>query len=41
MTDVEQGEWNDPAFLEALVKTSATVTLRERETTRQDLRIGR
>jgi hypothetical protein len=41
VTDVEQFEWNDPAFLEALVRTSATVTLREAQTTRQDLRIGR
>jgi len=40
MTDLESGEWNDPALLEGLVKTSVKVTLREGETTRQDLRIG-
>jgi hypothetical protein len=40
LTDLESGEWNDPAFLEQLVSSSAKVTLREGETTRQDLRIG-
>lgn len=40
MTDLESGEWNDPALLEGLVKTSVKITLREGETTRQDLRIG-
>ena len=40
LTDLESGEWNDAAFLEPLVKTSATVTLKEGETTRQDLQIG-
>ena len=40
LTDLESGEWNDPAFLEQLVGSSAKVTLREGETTRQDLRIG-
>jgi hypothetical protein len=41
LTDLESGEWNDPAFLEQLVSSSAKVTLREGETTRQDLKIGR
>ena len=40
LTDLESGEWNDAAFLEQLVKTSATVNLKEGETTRQDLQIG-
>jgi hypothetical protein len=40
MTDLEQSEWNDPALLEGLVKTSVKITLSEGQTTRQDLRIG-
>ncbi len=40
LTDLEPGEWNDPAFLEQLVKSSVKVTLRDGETTSQDLRIG-
>jgi uncharacterized protein (DUF2141 family) len=40
LTDLEAGEWNDGAFLEQLVSSSAKVVLREGETTRQDLRIG-
>lgn len=40
LTDLESGEWNDPAFLEQLVSSAAKVVLREGETTRQDLRIG-
>jgi hypothetical protein len=41
LTDLESGEWNDPAFLEQLVNSAATVMLREGETTRQDLQIAR
>jgi hypothetical protein len=40
VTDLEPGEWNDPAFLDQLVRFAVTVTLREGETTTQDLRIG-
>jgi uncharacterized protein (DUF2141 family) len=40
LTDLESGEWNDPSFLEQLLSSSVKVTLREGETTRQDLRIG-
>lgn len=40
LTDLETGEWNDPALLEQLVATSAKVTLRDGETTTQDFRVG-
>ena len=40
LTDLETGEWNDPALLEQLVRSSAKVTLRDGETTTQDFRIG-
>jgi hypothetical protein len=40
LTDVDAGEWNDAAFLEQLVRAAAKVTLRDGETTRQDLRVG-
>ena len=40
LPDLENGEWNDPTLLEQLVKSSATVTLREGETTTQHYRIG-
>jgi len=40
LTDLESGEWNDPALLEELARTAATVVLREGETTKQDFRIG-
>jgi hypothetical protein len=40
LTDLEPGEWNDLAFLEQLVKFAVKVTLRDGETTTQDLRIG-
>ena len=39
-TDLETGEWNDPALLEQLVRSSATVTLRDGETTTQNFRVG-
>jgi hypothetical protein len=38
-TDLEQGEWRDPAFLAQLVTASIPVTLAEGETKRQDIRI--
>jgi len=40
LTDLEPGEWNDPALLEQLITSAIKVTLREGQTTRQDLRIG-
>jgi Carboxypeptidase regulatory-like domain len=40
LTDVEPGEWNDPALLEQLVAFAVKVTLREGEATTQDFRIG-
>jgi hypothetical protein len=40
LPDLEPGEWNDPAFLEQLVKSSTTVTVRDGETTTQNYRIG-
>lgn len=39
-TDLQPGEWNDPALLEDLFPFSVKLTIREGETTRQDLRIG-
>jgi hypothetical protein len=39
-TDLETGEWNDPTLLEQLVRSSAKVTLRDGETTKQDFRVG-
>jgi hypothetical protein len=38
--DLETGEWNDPALLEQLVRSSSKVTLRDGEVTKQDFRIG-
>lgn len=40
LTDLEPGEWNDPALLDELVSSAVRLTLREGETTRQDFRIG-
>jgi len=40
LTDLEAGEWNDPTLLDELVASSTTVTLRDGQTTRQDIRIG-
>jgi hypothetical protein len=40
MTDLETGEWNDPALLGQLAAAAAKVTLRDGETTRQDFQIG-
>ena len=39
-TDLETGEWNDPTLLEQLVRSSARVTLKDGETTKQDFRVG-
>jgi hypothetical protein len=39
-TDLETGEWNDPALLEQLVPSSAKVALRDGEMTKKDFRIG-
>ena len=42
MTDVETGEWFDPEFLQALVVAAPiTITIRDGDTLRHDLRIGR
>jgi hypothetical protein len=40
LTDLEAGEWNDPALLDELVPSAVRLTLRDGETTRQDFRIG-
>jgi hypothetical protein len=39
LTDVEQGEWHDPRFLDALVPGAVQVTLKDGERRTQDLRI--
>jgi hypothetical protein len=41
LTDIEPGEWFEPAFLEQLIATAVRVTIRDGATTTQDLRIGR
>jgi len=40
LTDLEPGEWNDPALLEQIRPAAVRVTLRDGETTKQDFRIG-
>jgi hypothetical protein len=40
LTDVQPGEWRDPAFLEQLVPAAIKVILREGEKTVQDIKIG-
>ena len=40
LTDLDAGEWNDPALLEHLVGSAVKVTLRDGETTTQNIRIG-
>lgn len=40
LTDVEPGEWHDPTFLGELSKVAIKVTLREGQTTTQDVRLG-
>jgi hypothetical protein len=39
LTDVDDGEWNDPGFFDSLVPAAAPVTLAEGEKRIQDLRI--
>lgn len=42
LTDVETGEWFDPAFLQVLVAASpGRLTIRDGEIQKQDLRVGR
>jgi hypothetical protein len=41
LTDVDEGEWNDPGFLEGLVPASVRITLAEGERRVQDLQTGR
>ena len=40
LTDLEPGEWNDPALLEQLVGSAVKVQLRDGQTTTQNFRIG-
>jgi hypothetical protein len=40
VTDVEQGEWFDPAFLEQLLNASIPVSLREGEKKTQDIKVA-
>jgi hypothetical protein len=40
LADLETGEWNDPLLLQQLIPSSATVTLRDGETTTQAFRVG-
>ena len=40
VTDVEQGEWFDPAFLTQLAPAAIPVTIAEGERKRQDIRLG-
>jgi hypothetical protein len=40
LTDLEAGEWNDPALLDQLARSAAKVVLRDGETTKQDFQIG-
>jgi hypothetical protein len=40
MTDVEQGEWMDPAFLDRVSSAAMRLTLADRETRVQDLTLG-
>ena len=40
LTDVDEGEWNEPGFLDRLVAASIPVALGEGETKVQDLQVG-
>jgi hypothetical protein len=40
LTDVESGEWNDPAFLVSLVDASIRITLVDGQVTTQDLKLA-
>jgi hypothetical protein len=39
LTDVEDGEWNDPRFLETLVGSAASVTIVKGQTVTKDLKL--
>jgi uncharacterized protein (DUF2141 family) len=39
VTDIEQGEWNDPSFLAKLLSASVAITLAEGEKKVQDMRV--
>ena len=41
LTDVDENDWQDQAFLEQLVPASVAITIGEGERKTQDLRIGR
>jgi hypothetical protein len=41
LTDVEEGEWFDSAFLDALIPAAIRLSLAEREKKVQDIRVGR
>jgi Carboxypeptidase regulatory-like domain len=41
LTDVEPGQWYDPAFLRSVIGASIAVTLADGERKTQDLRVGR
>ncbi len=41
VTDLEPGEWNDPTLLADLSKVAIKVSLRDAQTTIQDIRVGR
>jgi hypothetical protein len=40
LTDIDDGQWNEPGFFEPLVSVSVRVTLGDGETKVQDLRVG-
>ena len=40
ITDLDPGEWNDPALLSNLSKVAVKVTVRDGQATSQDIRIG-
>ena len=40
VSDLEPGEWFDPAVLEQLSRSALTITLTEGEKTSQDLRLA-
>ena len=40
LTDIDDGQWNEPGFLDPLVAASVNITLQEGEKKVQDLRLG-
>jgi hypothetical protein len=40
LTDIDDGQWNDPGFLDPLVPASVTITLADGDRKVQDLRVG-